>query len=179
MIGTTTLIKAYDAEQVEALPMPEPIVPFPSPPPPLVSDAALVPSPMLAPSFEGQFLGKGGTPFGVMPRIYITPLPPAVINGGGEILRGGVDVSYPFKPRAGDPEGLVPPPVLRPRRPGEDAIVPVPTGQQPTKPPLPVTQPQITPVAPVTGKVGGFDLAKVPFWAWLVAAAVVGAKLLK
>lgn len=179
MIGTTILIKAYDSAQVEALPVAKPIVPFPAPPPPLVSDSALTPSPMIAPSFAGQFLGKGGTPFGVMPRIYVTPLPPAVLNGDGEILRGGVDVSYPYKPRVGDPDGLVDPITLRPPRPGEDAIVAPPTGLQPIKPPLPPTQPQITPVAPVTGKVGGFDLAKVPFWAWLVVAAVVGAKLLK
>ena len=179
MIGTTTLIKAYDAEQVKALTTPPPIVPLPAPPPPLVTDSALVSSPMLASSFDGQFMGKGGTPFGVAPRIYVAPLPPQLLNGYGDVLNEGVDVSYPYKPRAGDPDGLVPQPELRPPRPGEDAVMPVPAGQQPTKPPLPKTQPQIAPIAPVTGKVGGFDLATVPFWAWLVAAAVVGAKLLK
>lgn len=32
---------------------------------------------------------------------------------------------------------------------------------------------------PITGKVAGFDLSRVPLWAWLVGAALVGAKLLK
>lgn len=172
MIGIAPLIKSYDQPVVDALPAPTPITPTPAPTyqAPSISDTATVQAPMIAPPFPGQTLGKGGTPFGAVPLIYVHPLP--ILYDAGLKL-------YPYEPRAGDPDGLVPQPELRPPRPGEDAITPVPVGQQPTKPPLPVQQPQISPLPPVKGTVAGFDLAKVPFWAWLVAAAVLGAKLLK
>lgn len=171
MIGIPTLIKSIDAPVVEAAPAPPAIIPKPAPlyvPP--VSDAATTPNPMNAPSFPGQTLGKGGTPFGAMPVIYLRPMP---------IVFDGVGTLYPYQPRIGKPDGLVPQIEILPPRPGEDALVPVPTGQQPKKSELPPQQPSISPLPPVRGKVAGVDLAKVPFWAWLVAAAVIGAKLLK
>lgn len=95
----------------------------------------------------------------------------------------GTDTFDPYAPPPvlkWDQQGAVPNnPELAPRR-GDKQTMPVPTGQQPTRPPVGEAIPESTPPkGPVTGKVGGFDLSAVPLWAWLAGAALLGARLLK
>lgn len=133
-------------------------------------DPVIPPNPVIAPPPPYQHRGEGGTPFGARPTLYIQP------------MRYGDEYDarlYPLEPRVGAGDGAVPRPRILPMRPGEKEVMPVPTGQQPTKPPVPPVTPSVQPPGPITGTVAGFDLARVPLWAWLVAAALLGSRLLR
>jgi len=134
----------------------------------------IAPDPPEAPAPEYQFRGEGGTPFGARPPAYVTPLyilPPVQ----GYDLEGYADQ---FPGSFGN-KGAVPGQPLLPGRPGKDQVMPVLTGQQPTKPAVAPPVESVQRPGPITGTVAGFDLSRVPFWAWLAAAAVVGSRLLR
>lgn len=134
------------------------------------TDPTIPPNPVIAPPPPNQYFGRGGTPFGARPRLYVEPL----VYGDEYDKR-----LYPLDPRAGTNDGKVAREQVLPPRPGEKKVMPVPRGDQPTKPPVP---PAIEPVqkpGPITGVVAGFDLSRVPLWAWLVAAALLGSRLLR
>ncbi len=140
------------------------------------TEAVIPPNPIVAPAPDYQFRGEGGTPFGVRPPLYITPL---VVTNPDE--RYNLDVSG-----YGDnvpTERLAKPAIARPfilpQRPGEDQIMPVPTGQQPMKPPVAPAVESVTKPGPIGGTIGGFDLSRIPFWAWLAGAALLGSRLLR
>lgn len=125
-------------------------------------------APTQALSPEGQTMGKGGTSFGSVPPIYI--LPPVIRYDTPEV---GYDV-LPYRPREPVPQNPI-----EPTLPGTKAVMPVPVGQQPAKVPVPAVVASVETPGPITGSVAGYDLARVPLWAWLVGAAVVGSKVLK
>lgn len=131
------------------------------------------PNPMVAAAPDYQFRGEGGTPFGSNPPAYLLPYtiePP--VRDYGLSDTGAVPVERVSKL-------AVPRPFILPPRPGEDQVMPVPTGQQPAKPNVaPAVEPVSKP-GPVSGTFQGFDLARIPFWAWLVGAAVLGSRLLR
>lgn len=108
--------------------------------------------------------------------------PPDVDPGWHWFLGTAVDTFDPYAPPPVlkfDPDTATPNDPETAPRPGDAETMPVPRGQQPEKSPVAPAIPESTPVGPVTGKVGGFDLALVPWWGWVVAAAFVGAKVLK
>lgn len=135
------------------------------------TDAFIAPNPIIAPPPDGQFRGEGGTPFGSRPSIYIVPIVP--VADGGYDLSGYGDV-VPNR----DKGPVLPNPVL-PGRPGDKQTMPVPTGQQPTKPAVAPAVNALQQPGPITGNVAGFDLSRIPFWGWLVGAAFLGSRLLK
>lgn len=170
------------SEAVTPLPTP-PIVPRSAPafvPP---TDPIIPPNPLVAPAPTYQFRGEGGTPFMARPSVYLYPF--SLAEPSRDYTR---DLSgYGDMPdRNKDAVEANP---VRPGRPGEEQIMPVPTGLRPAKPMIaPAVQPVEAPVpapvsasggGPVTGIVAGFDLSRVPFWAWLAAAALLGSRLLK
>lgn len=149
--------------------------------PPIVATAApayvppmdpfIPPNPVLAPTPPGTFRGEGGTPFGFRPVLYIQPMVPVVLDGGYD-LSGYSEVPAPAK-------GAIPANPVRPGRPGKDQVMPVPTGQQPTKPAIAPAVQSVEQPGPITGTVAGFDLSRIPFWAWLAGAAFLGSRLLR
>lgn len=160
-----------------------PIVPMSAPafvPP---TDPIIPPNPLTAPAPSYQFRGEGGTPFMARPSVYLYPL--TITEPSKDYTR---DLSgYGAMPDRN--KDAVPANPVLPGRPGEDQTMPVPTGQRPAKPMVlppvqPVQPPPPAPVpatggGPVTGVVAGFDLSRVPFWAWLAVAALAGSRLLK
>lgn len=144
----------------------------------------LLPAPTPAPPPPDQFRGEGGTTFGVSsgadkPVIYIQPIVPEdrfhILDGGGIYAPPPNDSGYNVN------QPTVLPPVTR-ERPGDSTIQPVPTGQQPTKPDVaPAVVPVTVPASagPIKGQFLGFDLGIVPLWAWLVGAALIGARILR
>ena len=133
--------------------------------------------PMIAPAPDGQFRGEGGTAFGSRPTLYVQPLAPEVADSlsNGGIYRPPVDDAYNIN------APVIHPPVA-PERPGDSTIQPVPVGQQPTKPNVaPAVQPVTVPASsgPIKGQFLGLDLGVVPLWAWLVGAALIGARILR
>jgi hypothetical protein len=96
---------------------------------------------------------------------------------------GELDTGYaPPGNDAYNPQSKVenPPDVVA--RPGFFQTMPVPVSKGPAKPyvgPVPTNAVVPPPAGPIAGQVFGFDLAKVPLWAWLVGAAFLGAKVLK
>jgi hypothetical protein len=137
--------------------------------------APIPPNPTIAPPPDGQFMGRGGTPFGSIPVLYAAPRDDA----------GSVGDTYrvPSPEVYGDSPNPVPAPGanLNPARPGEDNIVLPPLVPAPIKPDVPEALDAVkgAPAGPVRGMLAGFDLATVPLWAWLVGAALVGARFLK
>lgn len=148
------------------------LLPVPTAPPAYVppTNPYIYPAPSLAPSPEGQTLGKGGTAFGSVPPIYIQP--PVIRYANGD----GLYVPPPIRPE--EPPTSQP---LAPPPPGTDQVMPVLIGQQPDKVPVaPARDPVQKPAAgPVRGTIAGYDLATVPLWAWLVGAAFLGSRLLR
>lgn len=130
-------------------------------------------NPAVAPPPPYQFRGEGGTPFGARPPAYVMPpyiLPPVRtydLEGYADQLPDNIN------------KGAVPDQPDLPGRPGKDQVMPVLTGQQPTKPAIAPAIESVQKPGPITGTVAGFDLARVPFWAWLATAAVVGSRLLR
>lgn len=125
-------------------------------------------APTMALPPDGQTMGKGGTSFGSVPPIYI--LPPVIRYDTPD---AGYD-ELPYRPPK-----VVPQPLVEPTLPGTKAVMPVPVGQQPAKVPVPAVVASVETPGPITGTVAGYDLARVPLWAWLVGAAVIGSKVLK
>ena len=155
-----------------------PVIPPPTPAPEYMPVGAPVPpNPIIAPPPPQQYRGEGGTPFldgsgfnqpTVYLRPYIIPVPPSesVLYGIPE-----TETYYPNAPAV--------PQIIAKKPAGTGANVTPPPVPPPAKLPVPaVVSPTVKP-GPVTGNVGGFDLSRVPLWAWLVGAAVVGARLLK
>ena len=134
------------------------------------TDAVIPPNPIVAPTPEGTFRGEGGTPFWFRPTLYVQPIVP--IYDGGYDLSGYGDMPVRNK-------GAVNPNPVLPGRPGEDQTMPVPTGQQPKKPAIAPAVQSVTQPGPVAGNVAGFDLSRIPFWAWLAGAAFLGSRLLR
>jgi len=64
------------------------------------------------------------------------------------------------------------------KRTGTATTLPVPTKP---KDPAPALDPagRDAQSGPITGKVAGFDLGRIPLWGWLIGAALIGARLLK
>lgn len=156
-----------EGEAAIVAPLPQPVA-APAYVPP--TDPYIYPAPMLAPSPEGQTLGKGGTAFGSVPPIYIQP--PVIRYANGD----GLYVPPPIRPE--EPPTSQP---VQPPPPGNEQVMPVLIGQQPRKEPVaealdPVQKPA---AGPVRGTLAGFDLATVPLWAWLVGAAFLGSRLLR
>lgn len=134
----------------------------------------MLPGPTIAPPPPEQFRGEGGTSFGLVPQIYI--LPPAPVN-----LNGDTGTYVPPPNSAYNPATPAPALTGTRARPGDKTIQPVPSGQVPTKPDVaPAVVPVPVPGAgPVKGTFLGFELAMVPLWAWLVGAALLGARVLR
>lgn len=165
---TVTTTKILDGQDIEPAYVPPPIVPMSAPLYVAPTNPYIAPAPTLAREPDYQFRGEGGTPFGARPPIYIHPM----------IDLETRDLLYIGQPPPQDNQVTPKQPELPPR-PGEKAVMPVPTGQQPTKPPVPAVTTPVQKPGPITGMVAGFDLARVPLWAWLVGAAVVGSRLLR
>jgi hypothetical protein len=165
------------------------------------------PNPTLAPAPAGTFMGEGGVPFGSAPVIYAAPesITPRFETHGwwtnsltGEVVEGDRTAppsrAYGWRWAPNMPADYTPPPVLKwdpdapapenetlaPRR-GDKQNMPVPTGMQPTKPPVGEATPQVAPPGsgPVRGSFLGADLSIVPLWVWLAGAALIGARILK
>jgi hypothetical protein len=170
-MATATLSLVPDLLRVTTVATPDAPLPTPMSAPAYVppSDPVIPLNPTIAPPPDGQFLGKGGTSFGLIPATYWPSMPLPYTKPGSEL--------YALETRS--QPGIAAPLILA-KRPGDDANVPVPSVPVPIKPPIAETitaaQP---PKGPISGVVAGFDLAKVPLWAWLVGAAVLGAKLFK
>jgi len=130
----------------------------------------IVSAPMIAPPPSEQFRGEGGTAFGAVPTLYNRPWVATFVDK--ELL-------YPYGPRDGDPDGLVAGPQILPPRPGEEATMPVVEGQQPAKEEIPPTRESVQRPGPISGTVAGFDLSRVPLWAWLTVAVFIGVKVLR
>lgn len=136
-------------------------------------DPYIYPAPTLAQPPNYQIMGTGGTPFGDQPVIYAAPpLVPYTPNTGGReldtVMTRDDDAPVSQQPVERAPKG-------------SGYVMPVLKRAEPIKPPV---APQVTPVekpapGPITGTVAGFDLARVPLWAWLVGAALIGSRLLK
>ncbi len=133
---------------------------------------------MESPPPPNQFRGEGGTPFspGSAPPAYIAPPQLFIVPRIPLDLYGYADdmpVTVNKKPI--DPWTLIT------DRPGDSQIMPVPVARPVTKP---TVAPAIDPVqkptpGPISGTVAGFDLSRIPFWAWLAAAALLGSRLLR
>lgn len=163
-----TLIVSDDTQPAVVI---APIAPMSAPAYVPPTDPMIPPNPVVAGTPEGTFRGEGGTPFGYRPTLYIQPIVPD--------YETGYDVQYGDQLPDNINKGALNPNAVLPGRPGKDQIMPVPTGQQPAKPAI---APAVNPVqqpGPVTGNVAGFDLSRIPFWAWLVGAAVLGSRLLR
>lgn len=146
-------------------------LPTPTAPPAYVppTDPYIPPAPMLATPPAWQTLGKGGTYFGAVPQVYAQP--PVILYGDAEDQLYG---DMPYKPReAVDPQPVEAPP------PGTKATMPVIRNKVPPKVPVAAAVDPVEKPGPITGEVAGFNLARIPFWAWLAGAAVLGAKVLK
>lgn len=167
-----SVIKQVGTEQSTATAEQPYVAPLPTP---TAAPAYIAPTnpyinqdPMEAPAPDYQYRGTGGTPFAAtQPRIYLDPI---------RILPPILDLDYGLT-RDATNKGATPNQPQLPGRPGDRQTMPVPTGQQPAKSDIPKA---VQPVpGPITGNVAGFDLAKVPFWGWLIAAAFLGSRLLK
>lgn len=139
----------------------------------------MVQDPVEAPAPVGQIRGSGGTSFQVSAgSIKLQPyvLPPVIRNDGdsGLYVPPPNDAYNPNAPAPLTPETMA--------RPGDSTIQPVPRGIVPGKPAIAPAVPAV-PVpkvaGPIKGNVLGFDLSLVPLWAWIVGAALVGARVLK
>lgn len=135
------------------------------------TDPFIPPNPIIAPAPPGTFRGAGGTPFGSRPQLYIQPMVPPP---DGVYDLSGYDTNMPVR----DKGAVLPNPVV-PGRPGKDQIMPVLTGQQPTQSPIGTAVESVTKPGPITGTVAGFDLSRIPFWAWIAGAALLGSRLLR
>lgn len=183
MLSSLTTLSLREATQVVAPAVVVPVI-TPTPPPvaPPLSSAPLPPDPAIAPPPVYQFRGEGGTPFGSVPQLYTQRPVIAESRCGTGGFRCG-EVGYnPPPPVAYDPDAPPPPIIHIGLRPGDHTIQPVPSDPPPAKPPVPkpvdpVTQP--APAGPVRGMVLGFDLSKVPLWAWIGLVAVVGVRVLR
>lgn len=147
------------------------LLPAPTAPPAYVppTNPYIPPAPTLAAPPEGQTLGKGGTPFGAVPLIYIQPPVIRYANGDGLYVPPPI---RPEEPPTSQPVALPPP--------GNKEVMPVLIGQQPRKEPVAeALDPVQKPAGPIRGTLAGFDLATVPLWAWLVGAAFLGSRLLR
>lgn len=151
------------------------------------------PNPAIASPPPSQFRGEGGTSFGLKPNIYIqAPLPaglevqPTIPTGDVRtqlyvqrpVSDGGVYMPPPntsFNPN--DPAPQTP---VTKDRPGDALVMPVPVGQVPAKSDIGTAVVPVTvPGGPIKGSVLGLDLGVVPLWAWLVGAAILGARVLR
>lgn len=135
----------------------------------------MLPAPNIAPPPPGQFRGEGGTAFGSVPVLYVQPLIPSGLDGDvGLYVPPPNDAYNPAAPAPVTPETKA--------RPGDSTIQPVPRGVVPGKPAIaPAVEPVKVPAVagPIKGSILGFDLSLVPLWAWIVGAALVGARVLK
>lgn len=160
------------AEPILATPQAVPVAP------PL--DAAILPSPV--PYVSPYVRGTGGTPFVVSSGIekpYVAlpfqpyPLRPVISPYAPPETSGDQNAQQIVNPNQ-----PVPAQPTKPLPPGTKVVMPVLTGQQPTKAPVPAGVEEVpTPGGPVRGTIAGFDLATIPWWGWAVVA-VVGAKVL-
>lgn len=147
-------------------PLPEPTTaPVPAP-----LDPIIAPAPTTAPPPPDQTRGEGGTPYQLVPEVYG---PPPVLIYAPE----GTD-DYVGPDRMERNPATKQPVEETPNTPGRVAPITVPFPV--LKPAVPAAVAPVTkPAGPITGNVAGFDLARVPLWAWLAGAAFLGAKLLK
>jgi len=151
------------------------ITPSPAPTyvPPVSTPMAL--TPISAPPPDGQILGTGGTAFVLSSgSLRLSPWLTRLnrLLGGTPYTNTMPTPVQPIAPQTPS----VPPPG------GSGTIMPVPSVPRPRKPAIgdaTESVPTPAPRGPVSGTVAGFDLATVPLWAWLVAAAVVGWKFFK
>lgn len=135
----------------------------------------MMPDPTIAPPPVGQYRGEGGTAFGSVPRLYVQPPVPGGAGDVGAIYRLPPNEAY---------NPALPAPILPETKPrlGDSTIQPVPRGDVPTKPAVQPAIPEVTVPkvpGPIKGNILGLDLALVPLWAWIVGAALLGARVLK
>lgn len=138
--------------------------------------APIASNPIIAPPPPQQFRGTGGTPFvdsaGIsQPAVYLRPYIISTPSPADLYDTPATDTYNPNSPATPAP--------LQPKAPGTGANVtprPVPP---PAKPPVPAAVSKTVMPGPISGNVAGFDLSRVPLWAWLVGAAVLGARLLR
>lgn len=170
VLGRTLALPTKDGGALAPIPLPVIAAPEYVP-----VGAPVPPNPVTAPPPPVQFRGAGGTPFLITsgarsPAVYS----PAIIPTYKPFLYDVPDTAA-YNPNA----PAVPLPVAKAPA-GTKANVPVPVVVPPSKVPVPATQtPTQAPPGPVSGNVGGFDLSRVPLWAWLVGAAVVGSRFLR
>lgn len=197
LANLVTAVKTeLDLERVAPPPLTAPaIAPAPAPAyiPPV--SVPMNPNPYIAPPPPYQFMGEGGTPFGDAPELYVPPdriIPPPPDRRFGWVWTGA---KWEFTPVLADYDpppivqydqggGAVAKPYVLPMRPGEDSLMPVPGGDVPTRPDVAPTVEQVQTPAPAgtgpfKGNFLGADLSIVPLWAWLVGAALLGARVLK
>lgn len=137
--------------------------------------APMMPAPTIAPPPPEQFRGEGGTRFGSVPELYVMPPIPSGIRDRELIYQLPPNEAY----NPATPAPLLP--ETKPR-PGDSTIQPVPRGVVPGKPAIQPAVPEVTVPklpGPVKGSFLGLDLGLVPLWAWLVGAALLGARVLK
>lgn len=198
IIKSDTAVVSYEGDPIEARSAPAYVPP---------SEPFIPPDPMeaLAPSY--QFRGEGGTPFAAInPPVYVAPYimkPPILdllllqdegwwINSTtGEIVAGvsgqpptrlpgwTFSTTKPSDVAAPSNKPTIARPYIMPLRPGELQVMPVLKGQKPAVHPIAPTVEPVEQPGPIKGTIAGFDLQKVPFWAWLAVAAFVGSRLLK
>src|SRR6266496_1046973 len=142
---------------------------------PEITSTPIPPNPVIAPPPEGQIKGTGGTIFGIVSGAIKPPvtLAPYIMPTMKEPLYDlpDNDAYAPMAPYA---------PLIQAKPPaGTQAYVTPPKVPAPVKSNVPPVVTSVPSLGPITGKVAGFDLATVPLWAWLLGAAVLGARLLR
>lgn len=167
--GTRLLLPVKDGGALAPIPLPVISAPVYVP----VGDP-VPPNPIIAPPPPGQFRGEGGTSFiisagGIQPPVYRPSIIPTYIPNTYDI-----PVTDAYNPQ--DPAA---PMIIAPAPGGTRANVPVPTVPPPAKPPVTGNPTPTEMPGPISGTVAGFDLTRIPLWAWLAGAALLGARLLK
>ncbi len=153
-----------------------PIIPPPTPAPVYVPVGDPVPpNPVTDTPPPDQTRGTGGTIFAVTAGIIAPPVYRPMI-----IPTFQPPELYPSP----TPDGYYPnapavPQIIAPAKPGTRANVMPPPVPPPAKQPVPANATPTEMPGPIKGTVAGFDLTRVPLWAWLVGAALLGARLFK
>lgn len=167
--GTRLALPVKDGGAVAPIPLPVIGAPVYVP-----VGAPVPPNPIIALPPVNQFRGAGGTPFivsagGSQPPVYRPAIIPTYIPNAYDIPV--VDTFNPQDPAA--------PMIIAPAPDGTKSNILPPKVRPPAKPPVTGNPTPTVMPGPISGTVAGFDLTRIPLWAWLAGAALLGARLLK
>lgn len=166
--------------------------------------APIPPNPVIAPPPDGQFKGVGGTSFYLYSGIarppivlqpYIIPMPPKEplydlpANDAYAPMAPAVPMIVPKAP-TGSKANVLPPPIMgvwTNSMTGQTKVGPndAPPNNmagwtwRATAKDVPAVVTSVPSPGFLKGNVAGFDLSRVPSWAWLVAGALVLSKVLR